>query len=55
VRAGDVLVRFAGVALRNLEDFTFALRGRRPGERIDVTIVRDGQERALEATLEERR
>jgi hypothetical protein len=55
VRAGDVLVRFAGVTLRNLEDFTFALRGRRPGERIDVTIVRDGQERALEATLEERR
>jgi len=55
VQAGDVLVRFAGVTLRTLDDLTFALRGRRPGDRVDVIIVRHGLERALESTLEERR
>ena len=55
VQAGDVLVRFAGMALRTLEDLTFALRGRRAGDRVDVVVVRDGQERALETVLEERR
>ena len=55
VQAGDVLVRFAGVTLRTLDDLTFALRGRRPGDRVDVIVLRDGRERALAATLEERR
>lgn len=55
VRAGDVIVRFAGVPVKTLDDFTFVLRGRRPGDRVGVTIVRDGQERGVEAVLEERR
>jgi hypothetical protein len=55
VQSGDVLVRFAGVDVKSLQDFTFALRGKRPGDRVEVVIVRDGQERRLEALLEERR
>ncbi len=55
VRAGDVLVTFAGVSVKTLEDFTFALRGRRPGERVEVTVLRDGAEQHLRAVLEERR
>jgi Peptidase family M28/PDZ domain/PA domain len=55
LRAGDVIVRFAGVTVRTLDDLVFALRGRRPGEAIEVTYVRDGAERAAQATLEERR
>jgi hypothetical protein len=55
VRAGDVIVRFAGLDVKTLDDFTFALRGRRAGDRVNVTIVRDGQPRDVEATLEERR
>ena len=31
LKGGDVIVRFAGVNVRTLEDFTFALRGRRAG------------------------
>lgn len=54
-RAGDVLVTFAGVAVKTLEDFTFALRGRRPGERVEFTILRDGAEQRLRTVLEERR
>ncbi|MBI4636478.1 MAG: M20/M25/M40 family metallo-hydrolase [Candidatus Rokubacteria bacterium] len=55
VRAGDVIVAFAGVAVKTLEDLTFALRGRRPGDRVEVTILRDSAERRLNAVLEERR
>lgn len=55
VRGGDVLVAFGGVVVKTLEDFTFALRGRRPGERVAFTILRDGTEQHLQAVLEERR
>ncbi len=54
-RAGGIIVSFAGVAVKTLDDLTFALRGRRPGDRVEVTILRDGAERQMEATLEERR
>lgn len=53
--AGDVIVRFAGVTVRTLDDLTFALRSRRPGDRVEVVFVRDGHERRVEAVLEERR
>jgi Peptidase family M28/PDZ domain/PA domain len=55
LQAGDVIVRFAGVTVRTLDDLVFALRSRRAGEAIEVTYVRDGTERAAQATLEERR
>ena len=55
VRQGDVIVAFAGLTVRTLEDFTFALRGRRPGDRVEVTVLREGAERRLDAVLEERR
>jgi hypothetical protein len=55
LRAGDVIVAFAAVPVRTLDDLTFALRGRRPGDRVEVRYVRDGTEHAAEATLEARR
>jgi S1-C subfamily serine protease len=48
-------VRFAGVTVRTLDDLAFALRSRRPGDAVEVSYVRDGAERAAQATLEERR
>jgi aminopeptidase YwaD len=55
VRPGDVIVAFGGLTVRTLEDFTFALRGRRPGDRVEVTVLREGAERRLDAVLEERK
>ncbi|HEY2991773.1 MAG TPA: M28 family peptidase [Methylomirabilota bacterium] len=55
VRAGDVIVTFAGMRVTSLQDFSFALRGRRPGDRVDVIVVRDGAEHRLQAVLAERR
>ena len=55
VQSGDVLVRFAGIDVKTLQDFTFALRGKRPGDRVEVVILRGGREQRLEALLAERR
>jgi aminopeptidase YwaD len=55
VKPGDVIVAFGGLTVRTLEDFSFALRGRRAGDRVEVTVVRDGAESRLQAVLEERK
>jgi hypothetical protein len=54
VRAGDVIVKFAGVDVKTLEDLTFALRARRPGDEVEVVVLRDGGERVVRAVLAER-
>jgi Peptidase family M28/PDZ domain len=54
LKAGDVIVKFAGIGIRNLEDFTFALRSKRAGDRVEFTYLRDGSERTGSATLQER-
>jgi aminopeptidase YwaD len=55
LRAGDVIVAFAGVAVRTLDDLTFALRGRRPGDTVEVRYLRDGREHTVQSILEQRR
>jgi hypothetical protein len=55
LQAGDVIVNFAGIAVKNLQDLTFALRTRRAGDRIDITFLRRGKEERTQATLERRR
>jgi hypothetical protein len=55
LRAGDVIVAFAGVAVRTLDDLTFALRSRRPGDTVEVRYLRDGQEHTVQSVLEQRR
>lgn len=55
VETGDVIVKFAGVTVKSLDDLTFALRGKRAGDRVDVLLLRNGRERSVEAVLEERR
>lgn len=55
LRAGDVIIRLGSVAVRSVKDLAFALRGRRPGERVDVWLLRDGREHRLEVILGQRR
>jgi S1-C subfamily serine protease len=49
-RGGDVMISFGGAPIKTLYDFTFALRGKKPGDTIEVTVLRDGQ--PLTATVE---
>ena len=51
VRAGDRIVSMAGVEIRNLYDMTFVLREHRPGERIEIELLRGGRKLEVAATL----
>jgi hypothetical protein len=54
VRKGDRIVEMAGTRIENLHDMTFALQDHRPGETIEVVVVRGAERVTLRATLGER-
>jgi hypothetical protein len=49
-RGGDVMVSFGGAPIKTLYDFTFALREKKPGDKVEVTVMRDGK--SITATVE---
>jgi serine protease DegQ len=51
LRPGDVVVALGEQRLDSVEDFLGELRQRRPGDRVSLTIVRDGRQQQVEATL----
>lgn len=55
LKAGDILVEFAGIDIQNLQDFTTALRSKKSGDQIEVKILRDGKEMTVRVLLEARR
>lgn len=48
-KAGDVMVEFDGKKIDNLYDFTYALRSKQAGEKVQVKVLRDGK--PLEETV----
>jgi len=51
VKAGDVVIRFGGLPIRTLRDYTETLFRHRPGDKVDVVVRRDGKEIELHVTL----
>jgi len=51
MKGGDVLVEMAGTRIDNLYDMTYALQDHKPGETVDVVVLRDGKRTTLRATL----
>jgi len=51
VQPGDVLAKLDGKPLDTVEDFLGELRQHRPGDRVNLTIIRDGREQQMTATL----
>ncbi|MDQ6801988.1 MAG: M28 family peptidase [Acidobacteriota bacterium] len=51
IRGGDRIIQMAGTRIENLYDMTFALQDHKPGETIDVTVVRNSEQKKLRATL----
>ncbi|HVO32206.1 MAG TPA: M28 family peptidase [bacterium] len=51
---GDRIVKFGEVTINNLYDLTFALRKYKPGDAIDVVVVRGADTKTMKATLEKR-
>lgn len=55
LRAGDVLVQFGDKPIKNLYDFTDALRRSKVGEVVEVEVLRDGQPVTASVKLEQRK
>jgi hypothetical protein len=54
-KAGDTMVSFDGKPIQNLYDFTYALRGKKPGDEVIVKVLRDGNPLEVKVTLASRR
>ncbi len=51
IRGGDVVVRFGGRKIDNLYDYTYALRAHKPGDDVEIVLIRDGKEMTVHAVL----
>jgi aminopeptidase YwaD len=47
LRAGDVIIRIANMAIKNVYDYTYALEQMRAGEEVEFVVRRNGQELTL--------
>ena len=55
LKAGDTLVQFNDKPIKNLYDFTDALRRSKVGDVVQVKVLRDGQELTASVKLEQRK
>lgn len=55
LKGGDVLIQFGDKPIKNLYDFTDALRRSKVGDVVPVTVLRDGKELKVDVKLEQRK
>jgi hypothetical protein len=55
LKAGDILVQFGDKPIKNLYDFTDALRRSKVGDVVEVKVLRDGQTVTASVKLEQRK
>lgn len=55
LRAGDVVVEFAGRAITDIYAYTYALQDHAPGDEVEIVVDRDGERVTFTVTLGERR
>jgi len=55
LKAGDILVQFGDKPIKNLYDFTDALRRSKVGDVVEVTVLRDGKPVKAPVKLEQRK
>jgi len=51
LKEGDIIIQLAEIKVEGLEDLTTALRSKKPGERVEIVILRQGKPLTLQATL----
>jgi len=54
LREGDLIVRFAGNKVQSLDDLAAFLRGKKPGEEVEIVVLRSGSPVTVKATLRTR-
>jgi aminopeptidase YwaD len=55
LKAGDIMIEFDGKPIGNLYDFTYALREHKPGDLVQVKVLRGDQKIEAKVLLTERR
>jgi hypothetical protein len=55
LKPGDILIEFDGKPIGNLYDFTYALRSKKPGDRVTVKVVRGTETVTVSVLLRERK
>ncbi len=55
IKAGDVLIEFDGKPIGNLYDFTYALRSKKPDDKVKVKILRGAETQEKDVTLGRRK
>jgi hypothetical protein len=54
LRAGDIIIAFDSTEIKDLQGMTDALRARKPGDAVRITVLRDGKEVSVDAVLGKR-
>jgi hypothetical protein len=54
LREGDVIIKLAEMKIQNLDDLLAALRSKKPGDSVEITVLRNSQPLTLKATLRPR-
>ncbi|MCO6454446.1 MAG: M20/M25/M40 family metallo-hydrolase [Pirellulaceae bacterium] len=55
LRAGDVIIKLGEATIRGLEDIDLALRKQKPGDQVNVIVLRGEEQVTLKVTLGERK
>ncbi len=55
LKAGDILIAFDGVEIRNLYDFTYSLRAHKVGDEVTVQVLRGTEKISAKVKLTERK
>ena len=55
LKAGDIIVHFGEMQIDNLQDLSDALAKAKPGDKVRLTILRDGKQVEIDAVLGERK
>jgi putative serine protease PepD len=54
IQQGDIIIAVDGKTMVESSDLLIAIRDKLPGDRVEVTVDRDGREMTITVTLEER-
>jgi serine protease Do len=55
LKAGDILIAFDGAEIKNLYDFTYALRTHKAGDEVGVEVLRGAEKISARVKLTERK
>ncbi|NNM29518.1 MAG: PDZ domain-containing protein [Akkermansiaceae bacterium] len=54
LETGDVILEIDGEEIEDMENFLEVLKGMEPGDKIELTVLRDGEDKTIEVELGER-